>query len=106
MTTYLSNAFSLNMLDVGAQGIQVEIQPALPSEIPAEVESIIGHADVAVILSSVLKRKVEVNRESVVLKEGDILFVAQYRGPRLPTGMTSLPPDARLDFYRVVFQSK
>jgi len=101
MTTYLGNAFSLNMLEISADGIQVEIQPVSPSEIPAEAVSIVGHVDMAAILSGILNRNVEVNRESVTMLEDDILFVAQYHGARLPAGATELPSDARIDFYRI-----
>ena len=86
MTSYLANAFSLNMLSVGAEGMRVDIQLVLPAEIPAETVSIIGHADMAAIVSSVLKRPVEVNRESVLLQKDDVLFVAQYHGPRRDLG--------------------
>ncbi len=103
---YLANAFSLNMLDIGAEGMRVDIQPTSLSEIPADAVSIIGHADMAAILSGILNRDVEVNRGSVTLKEGDILFVAQYHGSRLPAGETELPSDARIEFYRIAFQAK
>jgi hypothetical protein len=101
MTAYLANAFSLNMLEIGAEGLSVDIQPILPIEIPTEAVSIVGHADMASILSGILSRTVQVNRESVVMKEGDILFVAQYHGSRLPSGATRLPKDARIEFYRI-----
>jgi len=94
------------MLNIGAEGLRVDIQPVSPAEIPAEALSIIGHADMAAILSGILSRKVEVNRESVTLKEGDNLYVAQYHGSRLPAGATILPSDARIEFYRITFQAK
>jgi len=106
MTIYLANAFSLNMLDIGAEGMRVDIQRTSPSEIPADAESLIGHADMAAILSSILNRQVEVNRGSVTLQDGDILYVAQYHGSRLPAGATELPSDARIEFYRITLQSK
>ncbi len=104
MTVYLANAFSLNMLDIGAEGVHVVIQPILPTDVLTSAKSIIGHADMAAILSDTLNRQVEVNRESVILLEGDILFVVQYRGPRLPAGATILPANARLEFFRILLQ--
>lgn len=104
MRVFLGNAFSLNMLDMGAEGMRVDIQPVNPSDIPANAQSIIGHSDLAAILSIALDRKVIENRESVALSEGDILFVAQYRGPRLPVGTTHLPEDAGFEFYRIVIR--
>ena len=106
MTTYLGNAFSLNMLDVSPEGIYVEIRPIDSVEIPSDAESIIGHVDMAAIVSGILNRSVAVNRETVTLVSGDILFVAQYRGERLPAGATILPTDARLEFYRITIHSK
>lgn len=106
MTTYLANAFSLNMLNIGAEGMRVGIQPILPAEIPAEAVSIIGHADMAAILSGILNRKVGVNRDSVVLNEDDILFVAQYHGSRLAAGAVELPKDASVEFYKITLASK
>ncbi|MBK9009169.1 MAG: DUF1874 domain-containing protein [Anaerolineae bacterium] len=106
MTSYLANAFSLNMLSVGAEGMRVDIQLVLPAEIPAETVSIIGHADMAAIVSSVLKRPVEVNRESVLLQKDDVLFVAQYHGPRLPAGATTLSAGGRIEFYRITCHTK
>lgn len=105
MTTYLANAFSLNMLNIGADGMRVNIQPVPPAEIPAEAVSIVGHTDMAAILSSILNRSVEVNRESALLQKEDVLFVAQYHGSRLPVGATELPQGARIEFYRITLHS-
>lgn len=105
MTTYLGNAFSLNMLQIEAEGLSAEIQPVIPSEIPADAVCIIGHADVASLASGILAREVTVNRQSVALQAGDILYVIQYRGARLPAGTNSLPANASLEFYRVTFRT-
>jgi hypothetical protein len=104
MTTYLGNAFSLNMLDIAPQGLIAEIKPVAPADIPQDVVSIIGHEDVAVILAGLLGWRVEVNRGTFILLPDDILYVAQYRGPRLPAGATTLPSDAKVEFYRVTFR--
>lgn len=106
MTTYLGNAFSLNMLEIGTEGVQVSIQPVSPADIPPDAKSIIGHEDMAAMVSGILGRAVQANRESVTLAEGDVLFVAQYRGPRLPAGTTELPPEARIEFFRITYCSK
>lgn len=106
MTLYLANSLSLNMLEIGAAGIRVDIQPVFAADIPADSVSVIGHADMAAILSGILRREVEVDRGTVTLKEGDVLFVAQYHGPRLPAGATELPVGARIEFYRVIILQK
>jgi len=58
-------------------------------------KSIIGHVDLARIL------QVPYNRSSVILSEGDILLVAQYKGSRLPEGATKLPEDSTIEFFLV-----
>ena len=91
---YLGNAFSLQMLEHPMANIEVcEIDK---SEVPFDsATSIIGHADLANILG------VKTNRVNTKLKDGDVLYVAQYVGGRLPEGMTTLPDGAEIKFYKV-----
>jgi len=95
--TYLSNAFSLQM-----QGsFFAETTPISIGDVPRDVCSIVGHADVAAVMSNLLGFAVPVNRVSVSLQPGDILYVGQYIGPRLPEGTTKLPQGAKISWYRV-----
>src|SRR5690554_3182459 len=95
--TYLSNAFSLQM-----QGnYYAETSPILISEVPKDAVSIVGHADVAAVMSNLLGFAVPVNRVTVSLQPGDVLFVGQYCGPRLPEGATKPPQGAKISWYRV-----
>jgi hypothetical protein len=97
MSIYLSNAFSLQM-----QGdFFAETSPIDIGDVSKEAISIVGHADVASVLSDLLGYKVPVNRVSVSLQPGDVLFVGQYCGPRLPEGATKLPQGAKISWYRV-----
>ena len=90
MSIYLSNAFSLQM-----QGeFFAETSPISIEDVPKNFISIVGHADVAAVLSDLLGYKVPVNRVTVSLQPGDVLFVGQYCGPRLPEGATKLPEGA------------
>ena len=96
---YISNAFSLQMLpamDMIASIVQVEA-----TEIPADVVSAIGHVDTAAVVSELLGREIPVNRVSISLEQGDILYVAQLQGGRLPEGATSLPEGFSLRFIKV-----
>lgn len=95
---YLSNAFSLQMVD-GDYCAQVE--DVRPSEVPETCVSIIGHADTAAVVSSILHRDVLCNRQSVKLDIGDALYVAQVTGGRLPEGATTLPEGFKIRFKRV-----
>lgn len=91
MAKYLSNAFSLQMLEGDANIEVVEVsKDAVPFN---EVISTIGHQDIATLLG------VPVNRANTRLKGGDILYVAQYIGDRLPEG-------AVIKFFKVTVSYK
>ena len=98
---FLGNAFSLQMLDLKRQK-QVIITPVSSDEIAhADFESVVGHADTAAVLTDMLAVPVVCNRTSVRLQTGDILYVAQVTGGRLPEGATRLPEGFSLSFLRV-----
>ena len=103
MKNYLSNSFIINMVEDFEDFILIRSRKINPSEIPADVESAIGHADTARIVSGILGREVPAERKDVHLKRGDVLYVAQYKGPRLPEGATVLPEGARLEFLEFTF---
>lgn len=101
----LTNAFSLSMLPMEAMNF-VRVRKITPDEIPTDVESAIGHQDTAKVVSSMLGFEVKPNRVNVKLTESDVLYVAQYTGPRLPEGATTLPEGAHFEFYEVTFRDK
>jgi len=100
MAVYLSNAFSLSMLPLENERLTIIVEKVSPEEVPDAI-SIVGHADIAQILSNLLGRKVPYNRVSTKLQNSDIVYVAQYMGPRLPEGTTQLPPGAEIQFLKV-----
>lgn len=59
------------------------------------IVSVIGHPDTAAVLG------VPCNRASITLEKGDVLFVAQLQGGRLPEGSTTLPEGYEFVFYKV-----
>ena len=63
--------------------------------LPAGLTSAIGHQDTANVLG------VEMNRVNVTLKKGDVAYVAQLQGGRLPEGSTTLPPGFSFKFFKV-----
>jgi len=63
--------------------------------------SAVGHADTAAVFSSQLGTKVEANRTTVSLSEGDVAVIGQYQGPRLEEGTTNLPEGAKIIWLRV-----
>ena len=99
---YLRNAFSLQMVADNAIICKVEVAP---EEIPTEAVSIIGHADTAAVVGSILGRNVPCNRASVMLDDEDTLYVAQVVGGRLPEGATTIPDGMEIKFYRITVRT-
>lgn len=100
----LANAFSLNMLGEKADFTLIRVKPIDSTEIPVDAVSCIGHADTARVVGNILGREVPCNRVNVTLKKNDVLYVAQYKGPRLPEGATELPEGATIQFLEVTQQ--
>jgi hypothetical protein len=99
MSNYLANAFSFNMIpakDGEITFIDVTAEEATRILNAKEWHSVVGHADTAAVMSSLLGLDVPVNRASVELVVGDRLIVGQYSGPRLPEGATTLPEGAQI----------
>ena len=99
---YLANALSLGMLDCLING-PVKLECTQLSWHAAEEwagihtwESIVGHADTALLFTSMLGHDVQARRVSTSLVPGDTVLVGQYHGPRLPEGATSLPEGANI----------
>ena len=99
MANYLGNAFSLQMLYAVPSTVKVEAVSS--EEIPDDAVSCIGHPDTAAVMSSILGRHVPYNRVNVTLTDGDVLYVAQVIGGRLPEGATTLPEGFALQILRV-----
>lgn len=90
---YVSNAFSLNMIPRELLE-QVRMTPCEQPD-TRHMVSVVGHADTAAVLG------VAFNRISLRLNAGDVLYVAQYIGSRLPEGATALPEGARFEWVEV-----
>ena len=101
----LTNAFSLSMLPMEAMNF-VRVKKINPNEVPTDIESAIGHVDTTFAVSNILGFEVKPNRVSIKLSESDVLYVAQYTGPRLPEGATTLPEGASLEFFEVTFRKE
>lgn len=105
MKNYIGNAFSLNMMSIDDFSL-LRIKQVSASDIPTNVESVIGHPDTAVIVGNLLGFETPFNRVSLQLQPDDVLYVAQYKGPRLPEGATTLPEGSKIDFYEVTQRPK
>lgn len=93
---FLTNAFSLQMLEKFPASVKV----SEVSELPEGLESAVGHADTAAVLG------VPCNRVNVKLGKGDTVFVAQLQGGRLPEGSTTLPEGFTFRFLKVEIGGK
>lgn len=87
---YLLNAFSLQMVDVPCCVNFEEV-----NTLPEGLTSAIGHQDTANVLG------VPMNRINVHLSKGDVAYVAQLQGGRLPEGTTTLPEGFSFKFIKV-----
>lgn len=88
---YVCNAFSLQM--ISTLPAQVEIEEV--SMLPKGLKSAIGHADTANVLGF------EPNRINITLGHGDVIYIAQLQGGRLPEGSITLPEGFSFKFLKV-----
>lgn len=88
---YIGNAFSLQMVAESNYFLRVEEVDSLPNE----AVSVIGHADTASVLG------LPFNRVNLKMKLGDVLYVAQLQGGRLPEGCTELPEGFTFRYYKI-----
>jgi hypothetical protein len=91
---YLLNAFSLQMLKDFPCSVRIEEVDSLPEGLT----SAIGHQDTANVLG------VPMNRVNVSLSKGDVAYVAQLQGGRLPEGSTTLPEGFSFKYLKVTIQ--
>jgi len=108
---FITNAFSINMIEsppigqsFGAKFNRITAEEAMEEFEGDFYKSVIGHADLAAVISAELDTPVPFNRESVKLRTGDIALVCQYSGPRLPIGCRDLPAGAQIDYFLVEVQ--
>ena len=88
---FLLNAFSLQMLEEYPTSVKFTEVDSLPEGLT----SAIGHADTAAVLG------VAMNRCNVKLHSGDVAYVAQLIGGRLPEGSTTLPEGFAFKYIKV-----
>lgn len=104
MKKYLSNAFSLQMLDL-CQQQKVNIQPVTveyAANFAKSAENCVGHADTASVFSKMLENKdFTYNRVSIRLEKGDKVLVGQVTGGRLPEGAKELPEGVSIQWVLV-----
>jgi Ni,Fe-hydrogenase maturation factor len=112
MRVYLANAFSLNMLSepyhlLECRQLEPHIAALLLHIHGKQLVNAIGHEDLDAVVNNLLTLHVphlvlpKPERLTVKLAPADAVIVAQYTGPRLEPGTTTLPEDARITFWLV-----
>lgn len=102
---YVANAFSAQMVEENEA--LVRFQTCTPITVLEAInrgetwQSAVGHADTAAVFSDEVGIDIPHNRVNVTLKPGDVLFVGQITGGRLPEGATRLPVGFRLVWRRI-----
>lgn len=101
---YLINALPGAIVPRG--GIKLSLIAIKPNEVPQDVISALGHADTAVVVSSLVGREIPMNRISTPeMSVGDVNFVVLYKGPRLAEGAITLPEGAELNFFKLIAEA-
>lgn len=113
MSYYVGSFFSISMIDcMSEEGKNIFIQPILnPKKWVIEkgeknIISCIGHEDTVKLINDKLGTRFPYARINISMVEGDIMLVAQYTGPRLPEGATTLPEGTTLRYYEISVLSK
>lgn len=96
---YITNAFSINMLDKDVDVSFKKITVSEAAKYAKDAISAVGHEDTAAIFSNILSVAIQMNRISIQLDNG--VIVGQYSGPRLPEGAKTLPEGATIQWWLV-----
>lgn len=106
MRHIITNAFSANMLDESKSSLvlfnPIPVEQAAIIAKSEEWESSLGHEDIVNVVNAQLGTSFKMNRRTDILETGDAILLAQYKGPRLPEGATTLPEGARIQYYMII----
>lgn len=101
---YLTARFSLHMLDGEQNLTMIQVRRVKPEDVPMDAKSCISHNNMAAIVGNIIGRKLECSKESIILKEGDVLYVALHKGAFLPANAIRLPVGATISFLEITLQ--
>jgi hypothetical protein len=97
MATYITNAFSLNMLSEEVGMVRIVRNPDVKKYFESAVVPAIGHENTAQLVEKEFGLNQNLfNRCTVAMQPGDRAVIFQYSGPRLPEGATELPVGAKI----------
>ena len=97
---FVCNAFSLQMVKLLSQFsfIGGEITEEQFKHFSKGAKSFVGHKAAAEEMG------VEYNRDDLLLSPGDLLFVRQLSGKRLPEGVNTMPDNVEIKFYMLIVE--
>jgi hypothetical protein len=112
MRVYLANTFSLNMLCeryhlLEFRQLDPHITALLLYVFWGDIVNVIAQAELDEVVNALLTLHVphlplpKPEQQPVRLAPNDALVIAQYAGPQLEPGMTTLPDDAQITFWLV-----
>jgi len=100
MSEYICNAISLQMFKLldcfKLNGVR--LSESQFNEMSKQAKSFVGHKVAADEMG------VEYNRDDLLLKSGDILYVRQIAGKRLPEGVNQIPADSEIQYWQIILQ--
>jgi hypothetical protein len=81
MAKFIANAFSLSMLNMLNSEVNLVVREVTAEEVKKDLKdsftSAVGHQSTSEILSALLEVDIPVNRISIGLSKGDVLYVFQ-----------------------------
>ena len=98
---YLAPTFSIAMLANPTVENSVLIEPITVNDLPDNLESAIAKPNLAAVISQAIGREIVARRQPIRLAPGDVLFVAQYTGPRLGDDERTMPHGGVVRLFRV-----
>lgn len=102
-TLHVLNAFSINMLagTTTLRFAQLSLDEAQHMCALYNVQSHVGHADMAAVISTEIGTDIPMVRDTYEFERGDKVLVCQYRGPRLEEGTTKLPAGSTIEWWAI-----
>jgi len=109
--TYLTNAFSFNMVDqIGTVEFDMLVDVVTSSAMREHVEDSVKEGSLCIsmsnqatcdLLNAIIGGSIAPEKGNVDAKIGDTVLIMQYNGPRLYNGAKNIPEGGKVRFYKV-----
>lgn len=112
MKTFISNAFSFNMIseELTKTPFDILVTPATPEQAALDILAAeyqnnlvisIGNKATVNLLNTMCGTNIERAKADIVLNTGDSMIVFQYNGPRLSDDMVTIPDGGTAHMYTI-----